>query len=166
MPARELFHFGEASQADAWYAIDDVVMGGESRSRLRADAAGHAVFEGRVSLARGGGFASVRSRARDVSAPGAVAYVLDVLGDGRRYKLSVRTDDAFDGIAWQAAFDPPAGQWTRLALPVAGFAATFRGRPVAGAPPLDPARARQFGIVIADRNPGAFALAIRAIRAE
>jgi hypothetical protein len=43
------------------------------------------------------------------------------------------------------------------------FGASFRGREVAGAPPLDPARIRQIGLMIASRQAGAFSLAIRQI---
>lgn len=56
-----LFDFTDPSAANAWHAIDDRVMGGISRSTMRHDPAGHAVFEGTVSLERNGGFASVRS---------------------------------------------------------------------------------------------------------
>lgn len=161
-----LIRFDTSFSADDWSAIDDRVMGGISASRLRSDGSGHAVFAGEVSLASGGGFASVRSRPMNFAAPGATAYVLDVLGDGRRYKLNVRTDDGFDGLSYQASFDPPAGTWTAIRLPIAGFRATFRGRIVPGAPPLDPAIVRQIGFVIADRQAGAFSLAVRSIQAE
>jgi hypothetical protein len=43
---------------------------------------------------------------------------------------------------------------------------TFRGRVVATAPPLDPGRVRQVGLMIADRQAGAFRLAVRSISAE
>jgi hypothetical protein len=33
-------------------------------------------------------------------------------------------------------------------------------------PPLDPARVRQIGLLIADRQTGAFALALRSLRVE
>ena len=56
----ELFDFSDPRSVEAWRAIDDRVMGGVSRSRLRHERAGHAVFEGEVSLALNGGFASVR----------------------------------------------------------------------------------------------------------
>jgi hypothetical protein len=95
-----------------------------------------------------------------------VSYVLDVRGDGKRHKLSLRTDDAFDGVNYQAAFDAPHDQWTTVRLPVAEFRPTFRGRVVATAPPLDPARVRQVGLTIADRQTGAFSLAVRSIRGE
>jgi len=160
-----VIRFDSAASVADWYAIDDAVMGGVSASRLRHDAAGHAVFEGTVSLANNGGFASVRSRPRDLGAPGARAWMVEVCGDGRRYKLNLRTDDAYDGVNYQAAFAPPAAAWSVVRLPIAGFRPTFRGRTV-DAPPLDPARVRQVGLMIADRQEGPFALAVRAIRAE
>jgi hypothetical protein len=149
-----------------WRAIDDAVMGGVSASRLRHDPAGHAVFEGVVSLENGGGFASVRCEPGSFGAAGIGGYVLAVRGDGKRYKLNLRTDDAIDGINYQQAFTAPAGEWTEICLPCAGFRPVFRGRDVPGAPAFDPARTRQIGLVIADRQAGPFALAIRFIRGE
>lgn len=164
--SRELFLFESIASVADWSAIDDVVMGGVSRSRLRHDAAGYAVFEGIVSLEHNGGFASVRSRPLDLGAPEAVTYLLEVQGDGKRYKLNLRTDDAFDGVNYQAAFEAPTGMWTWVRLPLSAFIPTFRGRSVPGAPRLDPARVRQIGLMIADRQAGAFTLAIRSIRVE
>jgi hypothetical protein len=164
--ARTLFDFSSPETVAEWSAIDDRVMGGISRSRMRHDPAGHAVFEGVVSLEQNGGFASVRSRAGPLGAPGAVAYLLDVAGDGKRYKLSLRLDDGFDGVTYQADFAPAAAAWTIVRLPVAAFRATFRGRTVTDAPLLDLARVRQAGLLISDRQTGPFELAIRAIRVE
>ena len=114
-----------------------------------------------MSLAQGGGFASVRSAPQDLGAPGAGAYALDVRGDGKRYKLALRTDDAFDGISYQATFVAPADEFTTIRLPVSAFVATFRGRAFASAPPLDPAQVRQVGLVIADGQAGPFELQLR-----
>ena len=164
--SRELFRFESAASVADWSAIDDSVMGGVSVSRLRHDPAGHAVFEGTVSLERNGGFASVRSRPLALGAAGALACLLEVRGDGKRYKLNLRTDDAFDGVNYQAAFKAPEGPWTLVRLPLSGFLPTFRGRSVPGAPPLDPARVRQIGLMIADGQAGTFALALRSIRVE
>lgn len=163
---REIVSFASAASVADWFAIDDGVMGGVSSSHMRHDPAGHAVFEGNVSLERNGGFASVRSRPQDLTAIGATAYVLDACGDGKRYKLNLRTDDGFDGVNYQAAFDAPAGQWVTVRLAVSAFLPTFRGRLVADSPPLDPALVRQIGFMIADRQAGAFALAIRRLHAE
>jgi hypothetical protein len=160
----ELLRFESPASVADWSAIDDRVMGGVSRSRLRYDLAGHAVFEGIVSLEHNGGFASVRSRPLNLGMPRILNYVLEVCGDGKRYQLNLRTDEAFDGVNYQAAFTPPAGIWSVVRLPLSAFVPTFRGRSVPGAPPLDSARVRQIGLMIADRQIGAFALAVRSIR--
>ncbi len=139
-------------------------MGGVSRSRLRHDPAGHAVFEGEVSLQRGGGFASVRSSPGPRGRSGASVCVLEVRGgDGKAFKLGFFIDDAFDSVAWQASFQPAGDDWQSLCLPLAAFRASARGRDLPGAPPLDPTGIRQVGLVIGERQAGAFALDIRRI---
>jgi NADH dehydrogenase [ubiquinone] 1 alpha subcomplex assembly factor 1 len=161
-----LFDFGDPGSVALWHPINDGVMGGLSISQLRHDRAGHAEFAGQVSLDNNGGFASVRCLAGDYGRDGALAYLLDVRGDGKRYKLNLRTENRFDGINYQARFDPPAGVWTTCRLAGADFLPTWRGRPVPDAPPLDTTRVQQMGLMIADRQAGPFCLAIRAIAVE
>jgi hypothetical protein len=160
---RLLFGFTAASSITEWSAVDDLVMGGFSRSQLRHDAAGFAVFEGQVSLLNGGGFASVRSHSRDLAAGSAVRFLLEVCGDGKRYKLNLRTDDNFDGVNYQASFETPTGIWTTVSLPAAAFVASFRGRSQPQAAAFEPQRLHQIGIMIADRQAGPFALQLRSI---
>jgi hypothetical protein len=161
-----LFDFIHPTAVAAWAPVDDRVMGGVSRSRMRPDPAGHAVFEGCVSLEQGGGFASVRCAPGARGRPGARACVLEVRGAGSLFKLNLRTDDGFDGPTWQARFAPTGGAWQTLRLPLADFRATFRGRELPGSPALDPARIRQVGLMIADRQSGPFALDVRHIALE
>lgn len=158
-----LFDFTDPGATDAWHAIDDRVMGGLSRSRLRHDRAGHAVFEGTVSLARNGGFASVRSRPGERGLPGAGACVIEVRGDNKSFKLSLLTDDGFDSLNYQAGFSPRGTEWQTLHLPLADFRASLRGREVTDAPALAPARIRQVGLMIAARQAGPFELCLRRI---
>jgi hypothetical protein len=160
-----LVDFARDADIAAWAPVDDVVMGGVSQSRLQRTAPGIASFIGIVSLKHGGGFASVRCAPRAWSTAGARAFVLRCRGDGRRYKFTLRTDDGFDGVQYQASFEPPRAAWTDVALPLDAFAASFRGRPVPGAPALDPARVRQFGLMISDRQAGAFELQLQWIAA-
>lgn len=159
-----LQRFDGPGSVAGWRAIDDRVMGGISRSRLvwrpAAGSDGHALFEGEVSLERNGGFASVRSTAAPWGRAGADSVSLLVRGDGRRYKLILFTDDGFDSISHQAGFQPPAGSWARVQLPLAAFQPTRRGRLLPG-PVLDPADLRQVGLMVADRQAGPFALALR-----
>jgi NADH dehydrogenase [ubiquinone] 1 alpha subcomplex assembly factor 1 len=157
-----LFDFADPSSVAEWNAIDDRVMGGVSSSRLRHDPARHADFEGTVSLERNGGFASIRSTPADRGRPGAQTCFIEARATGKRFKLNLLTDDAFDSINYQAGFAPSA-TWQTLYIPLSTFRATFRGREVPGAPALDPARIRQVGLMIAERQVGAFALEVRRI---
>lgn len=162
-PSLLLFDFGDPAAVDAWSPIDDRVMGGQSRSRLRHAAVGHAVFEGVVSLEQNGGFASIRSAPGALGVPGARACVLEVGGEARRFKIKLLTDDSFDGLSHQAGFATDGSDWQTLRLPLADFRPSFRGREVSGTPAPDPARLRQIGLMIAEGQAGPFALRIRHI---
>ena len=163
---KPLFRFDAPGAVQGWQAVDDRVMGGVSTSSLRHDAAGHAVFEGEVSLAFNGGFASVRSPAQDLGLAGARDCVIEARGDSRRYKLNLFTGDGLDATAYQAAFTPVAADWALVRLPLAAFSAMFRGRVLPGARPLEVARLRQVGLVIGDRQAGPFRLDLRCISLE
>lgn len=161
-----LFDFSDPRPVTLWNPINDGVMGGVSHSQLRYDPAGHAVFDGHVSFENNGGFASVRCQSGDLGRKEVIAYLVEVRGDGKRYKLNLRTDNGFDGVNYQAGFSPPAGIWTTCRLAGADFLPTWRGLPVPDASPLDTARVRQIGLMIADRQAGPFRLAMRSIAAE
>jgi hypothetical protein len=161
-----MFDFSDPRSVALWKPINDGVMGGLSQSQLRHDPAGHAVFAGEVSFKNNGGFASVRCQPCELGRQDVIAYLLDVCGDGKRYKLNLRTDNSFDGVNYQVQFDTTAGIWTRCRLPVVDFLPSWRGRSVADAPALDTTRVRQMGLMIADRQEGPFALAVRSIAVE
>jgi NADH dehydrogenase [ubiquinone] 1 alpha subcomplex assembly factor 1 len=161
-----LLDFDQPADLGQWSPIDDVVMGGVSRSSFTLARHGIASFAGVVSLDNGGGFASVRTMPRDWDTARATAFLLHVLGDGRTYKLTVRSDDGFDGVQYQCRFTPPAGEWADMRLPIESFAATFRGRNVPGAAALDPSRIRALGFMISDKQAGRFELLVDSIAIE
>jgi hypothetical protein len=166
MPAdRTLFCFESAADASAWNSIDDAVMGGVSRSRLTVTPDRTGVFSGVVSTERNGGFASVRSAARPVDLRGFAGFRLRVKGDGKRYKLSVRTEPSSDGVLYQHGFRPAADAWVDVDLPFDRFVPTFRGREVTAAGPLDPRRVLTIGFTIADAQTGPFRLEVASIGA-
>lgn len=145
--------------AATWPSIDDVVMGGRSASDMVLED-GVAVFRGTLSLENNGGFASVRSLPADHDLSAYAGLVVRVRGDGRRYRLRLRTSSTFDGVSYEAPLDPGAGTWQEISVPFSDFEPVFRGRRVAGHPPLDPARVKTFGLLIADRQAGPFRLEI------
>jgi hypothetical protein len=155
-----LLDFDDEVEVTQWMAVNDVVMGGMSRSAFEQAGPGTARFRGVVSLENSGGFASIRTSPRRWNSSGASAFVLRVLGDGHAYKFTVRTDDGFDGVQYQSRFAPLAGEWHETRLPLTSFAATIRGRIVPGSPPLDPDRVRTLGLMISDRQAGPFELLV------
>jgi len=160
-----IFDFGAPGWEGLWETVDDTVMGGLSSGRFRPTPEGTAAFEGRVSLENSGGFASARTLPARFDLSGHGGLSLRVKGDGRRYRLRLRTDDSHDGPAYQASFDTRPGEWAVVRLPFESFAPVFRGRAVPGAPPLRPEAVRRMGIMIADRQEGTFRLEVAWIRA-
>jgi NADH dehydrogenase [ubiquinone] 1 alpha subcomplex assembly factor 1 len=155
--------FTSAESVEGWTAIDDRVMGGVSQSRLGFHADGHAVFAGAVLLDNGGGFASVRHPELALGDASTVGYRLHVRGDGKRYKLNLRMDNDFDGVNHQAVFQPPAGRWVDIVLPLSMFSARLRGRPAPGSPTLKPDRVCQVGLMVGDAQAGPFSLDIKSL---
>ncbi|MCU0929325.1 MAG: CIA30 family protein [Burkholderiaceae bacterium] len=121
-----------------WQIVVDGVMGGRSSAHLRR--AGDALrFEGVVRLDHGGGFASARGPAPPLAA-GARGLAIRCRGDGHRYRLTAYTEP--NGPTWHASFDTRAGEVTEAAFEFPAFRATWRGRPVDGAPLAAPAITR------------------------
>lgn len=161
--AETVIDFSDPSEADRWQIVDDVVMGGRSSSRMVATADGTSVFRGDLSVENNGGFASVRTTGERCSLAGATAVVLRVRGDGQAYKLRLRTDALWDGASYQTTFETRAGEWMDVTLDLADFEPRWRGRLVRDAPPLDPAAVRGLGLMIADKQEGAFRLELRSL---
>ncbi|MBB3190995.1 CIA30 family protein [Halomonas cerina] len=154
-----LIDFQDPEESTRWRPINDDVMDGVSESEMRAES-GVSVFTGKLSLDHGGGFASVRREPQDYRLAGRAGLQVEVRGDGRRYQLRLHTHQLFDGAAYRAVFQPPAGEWQCIALPWGVFEPVFRGRVLEDAPPLDPEDIQQVGLLIADRRAGPFRLEI------
>ncbi|XP_021772206.1 uncharacterized protein LOC110736309 [Chenopodium quinoa] len=128
-----------------WGALDDVVMGGVSQSTFEIDPKGGenggaaGIFRGNVSTANNGGFTSVRTRnfavPEDLSAYDGLE--LRLKGDGRRYKLIIRTSSDWDTVGYTAGFDTMEGQWQSIKVPFSSLRPIFRARTVSDAPPFD-----------------------------
>ena len=159
-----LFKFTSSAPDDAaeWRSVDDPVMGGVSESQFVATDEG-AAFTGTVSLAHGGGFASVRAPEADYDLSGHDGLQLRLRGDGKRYWLTAYTDPG-GPISYRTLMEPPE-QWTTVAVPFDTLTPYRRGTKVSGAPPFDPAHLRTLGFLIADEQEGPFRLEIAWIRA-
>lgn len=85
--ATVLVDFGSPDAAGKRTAIDVRVMSGVSRTHLRHVSEGHALFSLQVSLRCNGSFTSVRADQGPLGRTGATACLIDIRGDGKRYKL-------------------------------------------------------------------------------
>lgn len=159
-PGTELLIDFSTQSAGEWVVVNDGVMGGMSSSAIRPSGDGTSVFEGNLSLDNNGGFASVRTAVPEGSLAGFNRLVIRVRGDGKRYQMRLRMSAAFDGIAYRANFEPAAGEWVSVEIPLSEFEPSYRGYRPRNAEPLDPSRVRQIGVMLTDKQEGPFRLEI------
>jgi hypothetical protein len=125
-----------------WHPLNDTIMGGRSSGGCRVTSEG-LVLDAEV-VEEGGGFVSVRSPLfsppLDLSAYRALK--LELLGDGRRYKLAVACGDGLagltelipGGVRWISEFDTAAEGPTEVVLPFELLTASVRARPLQSLP--------------------------------
>ncbi|MBD3895010.1 CIA30 family protein [Halomonas sp. ML-15] len=157
-----LIDFSASEEITRWRAINDDVMGGVSHGTIYSEGA-IGVFSGKLSLTNGGGFASVRRGHEPMRLSAYPGVIVAVRGDGRQYQLRLYSDQLSDGATYRGVFQPPAGEWQRIARPWHAFEAVRRGRLLENAPALAPDAIQQVGLLIADRCDGGFRLEIASI---
>jgi hypothetical protein len=125
-----------------WHALNDTVMGGRSSGECLVSERGLTLDA--VVVEQGGGFVSCRSPLfsppLDLSAFSALQ--LDLLGDGRRYKLAVACGDGVGGLTalipgglrCVAAFATEPEHPSKVRIPFDRLAASVRARPIDSLP--------------------------------
>lgn len=170
------FRTPQATNAELWGALDDVVMGGVSQSGLRILTAS-ALFTGVVSTSNSGGFVSIRTKnfqpPLDLSS--FTGIQLRLKGDGQRYKFFIRSSPAWDGVGYAFSFDTVAEHWQTISIPFAQLTPVFRAKRQPDAPAFVPATVYSFQLMLSkfeydgDLNPhfqaGPFALELETITA-
>lgn len=134
-----------------WRLVTDGVMGGVSTAKMSQ----HAIqdracvaLKGTVSTDNNGGFVQIVREigAGDPSAMGFAGIALEVIGNGERYNLHLRTSDLW--LPWQSyrASFPTSSEWTRVLLPFSDFEAYRTGST------LRLSKLRRIGIVAIGRE--------------
>ena len=162
LPGQLLFDFDEDSQA--WNTVDDRVMGGVSRSSGTILDEGTLLFSGTMSLESNGGFSSLRSNWEPVDLSSADGLLIRVLGDGRIYRMRVRSTDTGRDVSYNSFFETEAGEWTTVYIPFNTMVPTIMGFQT-NSGQLDPGKISSFGLMLSDKQPGEFALQVDWIRA-
>lgn len=141
---------------------------------------------GRQSALARSGFAGMRTKplvatitnpdpVMDFDAFDALSY--RVRGDGRAYIASLRTEnwltDDTSRDVWQCAFQPPAGEWVDVVIPIEAFTQTYRGRAIHDHARMSANRVVYAGISVAGnaetdpdarrRSDGAFRLDVHSV---
>jgi len=150
-----------------WRTVHDTVMGGRSSGTWEQTESGIR-FQGNLSLENNGGFASLRARSASLDLSDTSGLELELVGDGRAWWVTVeRSDVPLRAGSYRASVQTRAGETTTHTVRWSDFTPTSFGRPVVGAPTLQsaPGRIVQLGWMVADGQPGAFDLEIRAIGA-
>ncbi|NND97219.1 MAG: CIA30 family protein [Pirellulaceae bacterium] len=156
---RVLFDFSDAQSLAKWQIVNDTVMGGRSNSKVETTEDRQMRFSGNLSLANNGGFASARSRPAKLSLEQDDVIVLRVQGDGRTYTFNLYVPTRRVAYSYQLDFKTQAGEWTEVKLPLSQFVAHSFGRKVPG-DQLDANQVNSVGILLGDKNPGAFQLVV------
>ncbi len=154
-----LVTFNNQEKPLQWASLGDRVMGGQSDGTLRVSEEGIGCFQGTVRLDNGGGFASVKADLQTpVDASGYIGIELGARGDGKTYKIGLRTGTDRRTIVYQQSFTPDVDQWCRIQLPFSDFVPTWRGRTVTDAEPLDIRHLASVSLFVSGRQIGEFHL--------
>ena len=170
-PAREsvkvekvVFDF-EDSDHD-WIIVNDDVMGGRSKATTQLSGNGTKVFQGALSLENNGGFATTRSRPRDLELAGYKGLVMRVRGDGRKYGISGLPSSRRGELnIWQNKFTTTAGEWAEIQVPFDSLTRNVMGRRLPRSDALPQERLRSIAFSIADKDESPFRLEVDWIKA-
>ena len=161
--ARTLTAF-DGKDALRWQTVNDGVMGGRSQGDSSLTRNGTLLFAGEISLENNGGFSSIRTRPQDLQLGGYDGLAIRVRGDGRTYKMALRTSGTSSWIAYWADFPTTKGEWTTVQIPFSKWGPTTFGRKLAG-PRLKPSQVNSVGFMQYDKKAGPFSLEVASIAA-
>jgi len=147
---------------DKWRIVNDGVMGGISQSNIYLNEINNIIFAGNVSLENNGGFASIRREFDGNQLKESSVFLLRVKGDGNIYKFRLTMKGSYAN--YSADFKTIKDQWMDIEIPVENFKPYYFGRSIR-APRLKVHKVNSVGILISDKQEGAFALEIEHIKA-
>ena len=161
-----LFAFPGADSAKEWQTINDGVMGGVSDGKFKITETKTLEFYGTLSLENNGGFASVRTRARQLGLAKGDTVVAKIRGDGREYTLNLYVNKPLIAFSYKATVQTKKDEWIEIKVPLDKFEATSFGRVVKDAGPVDPKDINSLGFMLSDKKAGSFKLEIESIQFE
>lgn len=163
---KPLFDFQGANATEQWQTVNDGVMGGVSDGKFTITDAKTMKFYGTLSLENNGGFASVRSRGKSLGLEKGDTIVAKVKGDGREYSLNLYLSRPQFAYSYRAPLKTKKGEWIEAKIPIDDMVATFFGRTMKEAGPVNPKEVNAIGFLLGDKKPGPFEMEIEWIKVE
>ena len=161
-----LFEFTGPDAAKDWQNVNDGVMGGVSEGKFKITDGKTLEFFGRLSLENNGGFASVRTKARQLGLEKGDTVVAKVRGDGREYTLNLYVNKPLIAFSYKATVQTKKDEWIEIKVPLDKFEAMSFGRVVKDAGPVDPKDVNSLGFMLSDKKAGSFKMEIESIQVE
>ena len=165
---KSILTFEEPAALESWRTVDDVVMGGRSRSIInRVEDSGpyRLRFEGEVSLENNGGFCSARNQGRwDLSRFDELIW--RVRGTKRPFLATLRCAGIPDGASFRHRLEPNPDAWSDCVLRFDDFHLFRRGNQLSPDARVDRSNITSFGILLADKTRGSFVLELADISAR
>ncbi|MBO2545861.1 CIA30 family protein [Salegentibacter sp. BDJ18] len=121
-----LFDFSATDDWSVWEIENDVVMGGNSTSKLERSEAGNAIFKGSVYLENNGGFASVQYHFPSKNIKGYKKALILLKGHGKSYQFRIKAN-LKDRASYIYTFKT-TGEWQTIEVPLKEMEPVFRGR--------------------------------------
>jgi NADH dehydrogenase [ubiquinone] 1 alpha subcomplex assembly factor 1 len=162
--SQPLFDFAGADAAKQWQNVNDNVMGGVSDGKFKITDKNTLLFFGTLSLENNGGFASVRTKPKQLGMQKGDALLVRVRGDGREYTLNLYVNNRQIAFSYRAAVPTKKGEWFEVKVPLDEFEATSFGRLVRNADPMDPKEVNALGFLLGDKTAGPFTLEVEWIK--
>lgn len=161
-----LFDFSGTEPAKGWQTVNDGVMGGVSEGKSKITDSKTMEFYGNLSLENNGGFTSVRTRPKDLGLAKGDTLIVKVRGDGREYSLNLYVPTQRPAFSYRATVKIKKDEWIEVKLPLEDFGATWFGRSVPDAGPVDADKVNALGFLLGDKKAGPFKLEVGWIKVE
>ncbi|MEN8871771.1 MAG: CIA30 family protein [Akkermansiaceae bacterium] len=164
-PVVVLADFDGDKVAGEWKTVNDNVMGGRSKGGP-SFSDGVLKFSGATNT-NGGGFSSIRTQPSEFDLTGKDGLLIRARGDGRTYKVELRTDIKMRSwaVPFRADFETVEGEWQEIFVPLDSFSPTLFGQKLPASPSLDPSKVSSLGFMIYDKKDGAFSLEVDWVKA-
>lgn len=158
-----LFDFSANDDWSVWEVENDVVMGGNSSSKLERSDEGNAIFKGSVSLENNGGFASIQYHFPSKDIKGYKKALILLKGDGKSYQFRMKSN-LKEKASYIYTFKT-TGDWQTLEVPLKEMEPVFRGNKL-NLPNFSAATIQEIRFLIGNKKAEDFRLEIDRIELE